>query len=269
MKCVKPFGLFGCGQCMPCRINRRRLWTGRILLEASQHAYSTFLTLSYNEDSCPSELVPSDLALFWKRLRYELGFKIRYFAVGEYGEKTGRPHYHAIVFGMPFTAVKVCEKAWPLGFVFLGEVTPASAAYVTGYVSKKMTSYEDPRLEGRHPEFARMSLRPHGIGKLAASEIAVGLTASGGSKALAKLRDVPSEIRFGGRKYPLGRYLRNAMREAVGWEQGVPEIVRRQLAFEKSLESMEVMRLEEKKRFQSGLSAEFRNRLGDSKRRSL
>lgn len=251
---------------MPCRVNRRRLWTGRILLEATQHEFSSFLTLTYKPEACPSELVPGDLRDFWKRLRYVFPMPVRYFAVGEYGERSMRPHFHAIVFGLPFTAGEFVAKAWSDGFYFLGDCTPQSVAYCTGYVAKKMTVVDDPRLEGRHPEFARMSLRP-GIGKLAAQSFDEGLTTRGGSKALLQGGDVPREIRIGGKKFPLGRYLRNAMREAVGWEQGVPEVVRRQMAFEKSLESMEVVRKNERRRVASELSAEARSRINSQGRR--
>lgn len=250
---------------MPCRINRRRLWTGRILLEATQHEFSSFLTLTYKPESCPDELVPADLRNFWKRLRNIFPAPIRYFAVGEYGEVSFRPHFHAIVFGLPFTASEFVSKAWSDGFFFLGDCTPASVAYCTGYVSKKMTHVDDPRLEGRHPEFARMSLRP-GIGHSAAVAFDAGLTSRGGSSALVKTADVPSEIRIGSSRYPLGRYLRNAMREAIGWQQGVPEIVRRQAAFEKSLETMEVVTRNEKRRRASEVSALARAKINSTGR---
>lgn len=251
---------------MPCRINRRRLWTGRILLEAGLHDFSSFATLTYSDDNV-TDLNPDHLQAFWKALRYELGFPIRYFAVGEYGELRFRPHYHAIIFGLPFTASAVVEKAWGLGFISLGEVNAATAAYVTGYVSKKMTAWEDPRLEGRHPEFARMSRRP-GLGKVAAVEVADRLTDRGGSSAIAQVGDVASEVRINGKKYPLGRYLRNAIREAVGWEQGAPEIVRRQLAFEKSLEDTAAVEKLARRREASDLSANARAKI-NAQRRTL
>lgn len=266
MLCKKPFGNFGCGQCIPCRINRRRLWTGRILLESTLHEFSTFATLTYTQESCPDELVPTDLRNFWKRLRHEVS--VRYFAVGEYGDITFRPHYHAIIFGLPFTAHELVERTWGLGMVHCGDLTPASAAYVTGYVSKKMTAWEDPRLEGKHPEFARMSRNP-GLGKKAAIQVSEGLMREGGSKAVAQAHDVPHEIRVSGHKYPLGRFLREAMRDAVGWQPGAPIPVRKALALTKSFETPEETRKLAQRREAHSQSAEARLKIQQSKRRAL
>ena len=57
MLCRKPFSKkgaqFGCGQCMACRINRRRIWTHRIMLEALVSPSASFLTLTYNKENLP------------------------------------------------------------------------------------------------------------------------------------------------------------------------------------------------------------------------
>lgn len=82
-----------------------------------------------------------------------------------------------------------------------------------------MTAFDDPRLYGRHPEFARMSLRP-GIGFHAMHEVASTLmefnleTPSG---------DVPSALAHGKRVLPLGRYLRRSLRSMVGKEREAPD----------------------------------------------
>ena len=44
---------FGCGQCLPCRVNKRRLWTNRIMLESMCHDDNAFVTLTYNDDNIP------------------------------------------------------------------------------------------------------------------------------------------------------------------------------------------------------------------------
>lgn len=223
MLCRKPFNKngaqFGCGQCMPCRINRRRIWTHRMMLEAVVHPTASFLTLTYNKEHLPSDgsLRPRDMQLFLKRLRYELGSKIRYFGVGEYGDHSWRPHYHLAVFGLDPLASKVVEKSWPYGFVQCGPLTIQGAAYVAGYVTKKMTSVKDERLKGRYPEFARMSLRP-GIGAVSVQSVADALQNRSGWDSIQRTGDVPSVLSHGRSQYPLGRYLRRQLRAAMGFE---------------------------------------------------
>lgn len=259
MLCEKPFGIYPCGSCLPCLTNRRRLWSVRIVLESYLHVQSAFATLTYAPESCPVELKPSHVQLFLKRLRrrYEPA-RLRYFAVGEYGDRTFRPHYHLALFGVHVADGHIVSDAWGRGFVQLGELNEKSAMYVAGYVCKKMTSAEDPRLLGRHPEFARMSLRPHGIGHGAGPLIAQALTSEGGSNGLMQSGDVPSEVRIDGKKMPLGRYLRGGLRESVGWSGETPKEVVRLRALVKSLESMEDVRELEAKR--SGAAASARAR---------
>lgn len=213
----------GCGQCMPCRINRRRLWTARLTLESFMHKHSYFVTLTYAPAHLPAgaTVVPRHLKLFLMRLRKAAGVPFRYFAVGEYGTKTGRPHYHLLLFSLG--EVRLISKCWPYGSVHIGTVTSASASYVTGYCTKAWTRKDDPRLKGRHPEFCRMSLKP-GIGALAVPELARAVR-SGGSRYIAEKGDVPREVRIAGKKMDIGRYLANKLRVAVGRPEGCPELL--------------------------------------------
>lgn len=235
MLCKNPFvpaagPAYGCGQCLPCRYNRRRIWKHRILLEASQHESNSFVTLTYSDQHVPvgNTLVPSDLRDFLKRLRKAVEpSRFRYFAVGEYGDVSQRPHYHAGLFGYPGCAygqsrysrrtIDCCywcdlvRDKWGKGHIYLGTLEADSAQYLAGYVTKKMTSKDDPRLEGRHPEFGRMSLKP-GIGADAMFEVASVLLQYG----LDEAADVPLALAHGRKELPLGRYLRRRLREAIG-----------------------------------------------------
>lgn len=244
MLCRNPFvqgdTAFPCGQCMPCRLNRRRVWTHRLMLEQLQHGDSAFLTLTYDDDHLPvtNSLNPKHVQDWLKRFRKAIQpLKIRYYLVGEYGDASNRPHYHAAVFGFPTcdygisrysrTRDKCCSTcelvraSWSLGHVFLGTLGEHSCQYVAGYVTKKMTSPDDARLNGRHPEFARMSLRP-GIGYDALHDLASVIL----WLDLADWRtDVPSALRHGNRLMPLGRYLRRELRKmTVPHLPGVPYV---------------------------------------------
>jgi len=63
-----------CGHCLPCKINRRRLWSHRIMLETFMHEASSFLTLTYAPEFLPQDLSLKvrDYQLFMKRLRKKL-----------------------------------------------------------------------------------------------------------------------------------------------------------------------------------------------------
>lgn len=230
---VNPKGqAFGCGQCLPCRLNRRRVWMHRIMLESMQYTDNAYVTLTYAEE--PTRGVDPRHAQLWlKRLRDKLeGLRrIRYFIVGEYGERTWRPHYHAALFGYPCCAYgrtrvekgfccpscEVLRETWGYGGIVCGTLTPESAAYVAGYVTKKLTRPDDPALEGRHPEFARMSLRP-GIGGDATHELASVVLQWANDAP-----DVPTALRHGGRLLPLGRYLTRRLRVHCGRPPEAPQ----------------------------------------------
>lgn len=142
--------------------------------EASQSETNGFLTLTYSDENLPHGNTPTldlgDLQKFNKRARKARG-PYRYYAVGEYGGQTLRPHYHLITFGwLPKFTSQVTERAyqsneldelWGLGNATVGEVTPASAAYCAQYCMKKLTK-KQAWIEGKCPEF---SVQSNGIGR--------------------------------------------------------------------------------------------------------
>lgn len=238
MNCKKPFSRtgsiipFGCGQCLPCRINRRRIWCHRIVLESYMHKKNAFLTLTYNNDKLPltnsnlPTLVKAHPIDYIKTLRSKLDHKIRYFLVGEYGEKTKRPHYHLALFGLGEEDQELIDDNWDYGFTYTGSLTFESAQYIAGYVTKKLTqpdneknkeyrSKNDMLLHDRIPEFATMSLK-RGIGAEAMKIIADQLVTEKGVKVIESYDDVPPKLRHGSKHYPLGRYLREQLRKELG-----------------------------------------------------
>lgn len=222
MLCKKPYrsGVmeYGCGQCMPCRVNRVRLWTGRMLLESYQHSASAFVTLTYNEENAPEDGCVKKEAFqkFMKRLRKAVQPRLlRYYAVGEYGEQSMRPHYHAIIFGLFPTEEEVVKKCWPYGFVKCGTAEARSMSYVGSYVVKRMTKRGDPRLGGRLAEWSLMSRRP-GIGARALEKMVESYGTEAGKAKLISEGYPVGQFRVGGRKYALGRYLHLRLAEKLG-----------------------------------------------------
>lgn len=165
--------LIPCGKCLECRKAYARNWANRCVLEASSYKENWFVTLTYDDEHIGNnKLDKRDLQLFLKRLRKKLtGQKIRYFACGEYGEKTGRKHFHLILFNCELPDVKSLGKGridgyyyesallsscWDKGCSLLGDVSFSSCQYVARYCMKKL--YQDSS-----DEFVLMSRRP-GIG---------------------------------------------------------------------------------------------------------
>lgn len=172
---------YPCGKCGGCLESRASDWSIRLAHEKRFHDESSFITLTFADGN----VVDVEKAVcqdFMKRLRKRLSPKrIRYYLVAEYGDKGGRPHYHAIIFGHDFsrddgaTVVRrglytspLLEAAWGLGHVSSGEVTDASIRYVSNYVLGKedvpsFVSLETGEARPCAPVFALMSRNP-GIG---------------------------------------------------------------------------------------------------------
>lgn len=187
-----------CGRCVGCDLERSRQWAVRCVHEAQMHEDNCFVTLTYDSLNLPpgGSLDRSAFPLFMKRLRKHVApQKVRYFHAGEYGDHTGRPHYHACLFGVDFSdkyhwttrgefpvwRSETLERLWPLGQSEIGSVTFESAAYVARYILKKIRGRSDADLAAyeaayasvdpdtgelfyKEPEYATMSRRP-GIGK--------------------------------------------------------------------------------------------------------
>jgi hypothetical protein len=213
---------------MPCRINRKRKVIGQLLLEALYVGRnSSFLTLTYNPEHYPKDgsLRPDDMVRYLARLRQPQALgPIRYFYVGEYGDKTQRPHYHMAIFGRPPEEIETtARELWrdnegSLGFVHAGYITDQSISYIAGYTTKKMGK-NDGRLQGRYPEFNRRSKSPP-LGKEGVDAILDSLRTRSGAAALAKSGDVPTTFRYSGRTYPISDYWRTYMRQEIGIPEG-------------------------------------------------
>lgn len=155
-----------CGKCEGCRADQSLAWSIRAYHEATQHEKNCFITLTYSDAHLPDDgaIDKRALQLFFKRLRKRIApEKLRYFACGEYGEKTGRPHYHAIIFGLDFLDARrtmlnstlythpVLETTWGLGQVAIDSVNFRSICYTCGYVTKKISDPDTFSLMSRRP----------------------------------------------------------------------------------------------------------------------
>lgn len=149
-----------CGKCEACIVSTAQEWRVRLEEEWYNSETSYFVTLTYDDSKIPLvsnpdsfgqlHIVPSvskrDVQLFFKRLRkFDPDKKIRYYLVSEYGPTTFRPHYHALIFGLPkfsqdptkqiVETTKLIQKNWSNGFVQVDKVSIGRISYVTKYLS--------------------------------------------------------------------------------------------------------------------------------------
>lgn len=175
-----------CGHCWQCMLEAAKNWTVRGVLEAKYHRYNYFLTLTYDEEHLifnedgQAVLSFQDHQRFLKRFRLYLSrhlgvpqksVKVRFLGCGEYGETTGRPHLHYILFmdvPLPLAVSGInrfhCDlitRSWTKGLHDVSFCEPGCIAYVSGYVVKK--AKHDVSMYGVSP-FRCMSRKP-GLGR--------------------------------------------------------------------------------------------------------
>lgn len=142
-----------CGYCILCREEQSRQWAVRIHHETQCHQANCFVTLTYRDECLPEygSLNYSHLHLWWRKMRRRFP-GVRKYAVGEYGDKSDRPHYHVCVFGEAFLENRIvmreqphllwtsplANELWGLGNVMVGDLNYQTAQYTAGYMAKKL-----------------------------------------------------------------------------------------------------------------------------------
>lgn len=144
----------------------------------------------------------TDLQKFFKRLRKLCpNSKIKYYAVGEYGTKNERPHYHAIIFNVSDSSHYF--QAWtlngkPIGSVHVGNVTNSSVAYTMKYIDKPHWHKKHSR-DDRQKQFPVMS---KGLGGSYINDAVRSYHANLGNNCVTLL---------GGVKVPMPKYYRDKL----------------------------------------------------------
>lgn len=160
---LKKWKVVPCGKCVPCKRRRQSAWSFRLLQEMQHSMSAAFLTLTYDDNHLTygevwPTLVKRDLQLFMKRLRKThhkySDDKLVYYACGEYGEQTFRPHYHMILFNLvPHMMFdEILARIWKMGNVRVDSCNIKTIQYTSKYVMKHR---QVP--EGLQPEFSLMS----------------------------------------------------------------------------------------------------------------
>lgn len=170
LKCKHPISVVvdgkhyevGCGRCRDCLNKKRRQWSQRLQMEHESRVCTKFVTITYDDFHLPPlysdvneygeerfwyTLNKRDCQLFFKRLRKSftdcLG-KFSYFLVGEFGDKTARPHYHLIMFfdkrvtddELKISILKTWQKGYIIDVQDLRGV--GGCKYVADYLYKQL-----------------------------------------------------------------------------------------------------------------------------------
>lgn len=212
-----------CRKCAGCRLDYSREWANRMLLEYQLTKKAVFVTLTYNDDNLPhssfgcATLSKRHVQLWLKRLRkYFSGTQIRYFLSGEYGPKTHRPHYHAILFGITLDdllPISVCnvnelgqaayqcsvlDDTWSYGFSSAASTSYDTFGYVSRYCLKKqgLKSYlvKEVGELAYEPEFSLMSRKPGLGGYFVSNEHLDGVNCTVSDGSSTKTFPLPSAL---------------------------------------------------------------------------
>lgn len=162
-----------CGKCDTCKRQKAQEWAIKLINENKYHKESCFITLTFDNKILLDknskavkkyganagfvfkiEYSMKYFQKFIKRLRKKFPEKrISYFHVAEYGEKTHRPHHHAILFGINFNEDrKECQisksghpqmysetlqSLWACGNTTLQDCNSNNIIYIAQYSLKK------------------------------------------------------------------------------------------------------------------------------------
>ena len=164
-----------CGECYACLMDKAAEMATRAVLESQYHKHSYFVTLTYRDSCLPISkftgeaiLIKEEFDLWVKRLRSVIDCRV--LGCGEYGDVTGRPHFHAIIYtdddlqlsqvGVNVFKSKVLEYTWRFGISECSIADAGCMSYVSGYVLKKCKQIAD---DDPHQPFRYLPRRP-GLG---------------------------------------------------------------------------------------------------------
>lgn len=137
-----------CGRCPSCLNRRAAHWYFRLLHQKKESDTCSFVTWTYDDENLPEALMKSELQNLFKKMRKDMNFK--YYAVGEYGDQSLRPHFHAIMYDLPERMIYAdnletkgvlrstsMEWYWKKGFVDVREPETGRFRYICGYLDKR------------------------------------------------------------------------------------------------------------------------------------
>lgn len=205
-------GWTACRKCANCLKNKRKEWADRIMIAKRYHLYNYFVTLTYSDEFLPEDynIHKEEVQKFMKRLRKRCNFDISFFAVGEYGDEFGRPHYHLALFADEDMFTQILDS-WSFGRVDISHIVPERASYLAGYVTKKMLKASDVD-EYRNPEFRLFSRNPPLGCELLYDMMKYYATNETFAEQINESLYIPSYMYIGGKYTQIPRWVRDKFR---------------------------------------------------------
>lgn len=213
-----------CGKCLPCRVKKQSSWELRLRLEAWRSHTASFWTLTLDDSSL--EIASEDygramIRKFFNSLRASEAragnsAQIRYFGCFEYGELSGRPHWHFLIYNLQKNYIEPERYRrglprlrhhiglWPHGHVDVAEYNTATTKYVASYITDFYQLKQNRPDRMPVPFRSRLpSIGYSGI-KLQAELLA---------RQHSSLWSLPAYFQLGQRKFPLDGYTRNTFKK--------------------------------------------------------
>lgn len=174
-----------CGKCYTCKRQKAQEWAIKLINELQYHKKACFITLTFDNRILNDKesiavkkygakggfVLKTDYSMkyfqkFIKRLRKKYNDTyISFFHVAEYGEKTKRPHHHAIIYGINFEEDRhegaksktgheqyisdTLNKLWAAGACTVQDCNPNNIMYIAQYTLKKYKTNEDKQYRAK------------------------------------------------------------------------------------------------------------------------
>lgn len=205
--------LVPCGKCDYCRAQRLDAIVERLKFEYDSAFQTLFVGYSYDEEHVKTDLSKDDAKLILRNLKNNFNrhyatfdndgkmvesFKYKYFLVGEYGDLSGRVHFHLLLFLPRTVDWHYIQESNPFGIKCDIQVAGrGSMYYVAMYCVKELIDPDNPNYKGKAEPFY---LQSNGIG---ADMVKTRLAKSLRIEKTYQYRDAA------GYNHSLGRYLRS------------------------------------------------------------
>lgn len=228
-----------CGSCITCQRSSRTFFCHRIQHDVAMlsryNIGSSFISFTFRDDSLGDRSVHKrDLQLMHKSFR-KSGANFKYLAIGDYGDRTHRKHYHGIYIGLDTDLARaLCNKHWPHGFCDVEPVSSANISYVVRYVQGQTRAYKKQFSDsGYEPPF---TLYSNGLGSTLFDSQKDNIMSTGKYFYKGKWYSVPPYwlAKFGKVKVPsdmsrfsalASRYGFPSVQEYLEWKSRTAEII--------------------------------------------